>query len=291
MILSRRCPTTLLVSFGCSMLFLLLQTLVTVQSHALPETVERKFETDGGLNLVEAPALALQQPSDSETAPQLSASSRSQPRARQLDLDRMDSLSQPSASEIIRSKRWKLQKITPPGRSRINNRSMTAFNEMDSGEYSDDQNLEQQHQYHHQPATRHWSTALQVHRSLDTANDEDDQEESRMIEEARFKKKKKKKEEDEYLLEALLVDELSASLEDDDDIDANPEARFKKKKKYHLKHKYKKFLLPLLLAYKLKFMMLFPAIIGGLALLVKAAGLAGFFFALFASVVSLQKSH
>lgn len=92
--------------------------------------------------------------------------------------------------------------------------------------------------------------------------------------------------------------ELEASLEelddddDDDDSDvSDPEARFKKKKKFHLKHKYKKFLLPLLLAYKLKFMMMFPAIVGGLALLVKAAGLAGFFFALFASVVSLQKSH
>lgn len=62
-----------------------------------------------------------------------------------------------------------------------------------------------------------------------------------------------------------------------------------RKKKFHLKKKYKKFLIPLLLAYKIKFLALVPAIIGGLILLVKSAGLAGFFFALFTAVVSLKK--
>lgn len=52
------------------------------------------------------------------------------------------------------------------------------------------------------------------------------------------------------------------------------------KKKY--KKKYKKFLLPLLLAYKLKFFTLIPLLIAKLILLMKTAGMAGFFFALFA---------
>ncbi|XP_058056016.1 uncharacterized protein LOC131207420 [Anopheles bellator] len=99
--------------------------------------------------------------------------------------------------------------------------------------------------------------------------------------------------------------DVSASIEDDDDdgttdvldaegnmlyedggLDLSAEAR---KKKFQIKKKYKKFLIPLLLAYKIKFLALVPAIIGGLILLVKSAGLAGFFFALFTAVVSLKK--
>ncbi|XP_050091937.1 uncharacterized protein LOC126575334 [Anopheles aquasalis] len=90
--------------------------------------------------------------------------------------------------------------------------------------------------------------------------------------------------------------DVSASTDDDDDGDMeamddaegtkSAEAR---KKKFHIKKKYKKFLIPLLLAYKIKFLALVPAIIGGLILLVKSAGLAGFFFALFTAVVSLKK--
>ncbi|XP_053946293.1 probable protein phosphatase DDB_G0279461 [Anastrepha ludens] len=54
------------------------------------------------------------------------------------------------------------------------------------------------------------------------------------------------------------------------------------------KKKLKKLILPLLLAYKLKFMALVPLLIGGLTLLVGSTGLAGFFFALFLTVMSLK---
>lgn len=64
----------------------------------------------------------------------------------------------------------------------------------------------------------------------------------------------------------------------------------KKKRKSKLKpKKLKKYMLPLLLAYKLKYFALVPVMIGGLILLVGATGMAGFFFALFAAVMGLQK--
>lgn len=47
-------------------------------------------------------------------------------------------------------------------------------------------------------------------------------------------------------------------------------------------------MLPLLLAYKLKFFTLIPLMIGGLILLIGSTGLAGFFFALFAAVMGLK---
>ncbi|CAG9569456.1 unnamed protein product [Danaus chrysippus] len=53
--------------------------------------------------------------------------------------------------------------------------------------------------------------------------------------------------------------------------------------------KYSKYMMPLLLAYKLKYFAIIPVMIGGLVLLVGATGLAGFFFALFAAVMGLQK--
>lgn len=75
----------------------------------------------------------------------------------------------------------------------------------------------------------------------------------------------------------------------DDKMDDYPEAfrkhhghKKKKRHKFKIKKKYKKFLLPLLLAYKLKFFTLIPVFISGLILLLKSAGMAGFFFALFA---------
>ncbi|CAG9794900.1 unnamed protein product [Diatraea saccharalis] len=55
------------------------------------------------------------------------------------------------------------------------------------------------------------------------------------------------------------------------------------------KTKLKKYVLPLLLAYKMKYFALVPVMIGGLILLIGATGLAGFFFALFAAVMGLQK--
>ncbi|XP_018797105.1 PREDICTED: uncharacterized protein LOC108973987 [Bactrocera latifrons] len=55
-----------------------------------------------------------------------------------------------------------------------------------------------------------------------------------------------------------------------------------------LKKKLKKLMLPLLLAYKLKFIALVPLLIGGLTLLVGSTGLAGFFFALFLTVMTLK---
>lgn len=69
------------------------------------------------------------------------------------------------------------------------------------------------------------------------------------------------------------------------------EARKKKKKKFHIKKKFKKFIIPLLIAYKLKFFAMIPLLIGGLVLLVGSTGMAGFFFALFAAVISLKKNH
>ncbi|XP_015114470.1 uncharacterized protein LOC107039401 [Diachasma alloeum] len=57
------------------------------------------------------------------------------------------------------------------------------------------------------------------------------------------------------------------------------------------KHKkMKRALIALLLAYKLKFAALIPAIIGGLIMLVMTTGLAGFFFALFAAVLGLKNT-
>ncbi|XP_034484434.1 uncharacterized protein LOC117789511, partial [Drosophila innubila] len=57
-----------------------------------------------------------------------------------------------------------------------------------------------------------------------------------------------------------------------------------------IKKKIQKLLLPLLIAYKLKFLTLIPVLIGGLTLLVGTTGLAGFFFALFTAVMSLKTS-
>ncbi|XP_045474158.1 uncharacterized protein LOC123680355 [Harmonia axyridis] len=62
-------------------------------------------------------------------------------------------------------------------------------------------------------------------------------------------------------------------------------------RKKRLRKKLEKFLLPLLLAYKLKFFTLIPVMIGGLLLLTGATGLAGFFFALFAAVMGLKSHH
>ncbi|KAJ3642977.1 hypothetical protein Zmor_025721 [Zophobas morio] len=61
--------------------------------------------------------------------------------------------------------------------------------------------------------------------------------------------------------------------------------------KFKVKKKIKRFLLPLLLAYKLKFFTLIPVLIGGLILLTGATGLAGFFFALFAAVMGLKAGN
>lgn len=52
--------------------------------------------------------------------------------------------------------------------------------------------------------------------------------------------------------------------------------------------KYRKYMLPLLLAYKLKFFALIPLMMGGLVLLAGSTGFAGFFFALFAATMGLK---
>lgn len=72
------------------------------------------------------------------------------------------------------------------------------------------------------------------------------------------------------------------------DFTVNPEEEGRGK--FKVKKKFKKFLLPLLLAYKLKFFTLIPVLIGGLVLLTGATGLAGFFFALFAAVMGLKST-
>lgn len=76
-------------------------------------------------------------------------------------------------------------------------------------------------------------------------------------------------------------------LEEDDD--SGLEGKKHKKKTKLKPKKYAKYMLPLLLAYKMKFFSLVPVMIGGLVLLVGATGMAGFFFALFAAVMGLQK--
>ncbi|XP_050305011.1 uncharacterized protein LOC126742400 [Anthonomus grandis grandis] len=59
-------------------------------------------------------------------------------------------------------------------------------------------------------------------------------------------------------------------------------------KKGGMKKKMRRYMMPLLIAYKLKFFTLIPVMIGGLILLTGATGLAGFFFALFAAVMGLK---
>ncbi|KAM8705234.1 hypothetical protein ACLKA7_009659 [Drosophila subpalustris] len=65
---------------------------------------------------------------------------------------------------------------------------------------------------------------------------------------------------------------------------------YQSRKLKKIKKKIQKLLLPLLIAYKLKFLTLIPVLIGGLTLLVGTTGLAGFFFALFTAVMSLKTS-
>ncbi|XP_013100086.1 uncharacterized protein LOC106082241 [Stomoxys calcitrans] len=72
---------------------------------------------------------------------------------------------------------------------------------------------------------------------------------------------------------------------------SSPLVGSERKVKKKIKKKFKKFLLPLLLAYKLKFLTLIPLLIGGLTLLVGSTGLAGFFFALFAAVMTMKGGH
>lgn len=74
-----------------------------------------------------------------------------------------------------------------------------------------------------------------------------------------------------------------------DDLQETKKKGHKRKKTKLKAHKMKKYMLPLLLAYKMKYFALVPVMIGGLVLLVGATGLAGFFFALFAAVMGLQK--
>lgn len=81
----------------------------------------------------------------------------------------------------------------------------------------------------------------------------------------------------------------------DDDDDEYEEEDVEERKKNGIKikkvkpKKLKKYMLPLLLAYKMKYFALVPVMIAGLVLLIGATGLAGFFFALFAAVMGLQK--
>lgn len=67
----------------------------------------------------------------------------------------------------------------------------------------------------------------------------------------------------------------------------------KKSKPFKVKDfkKLRKFMLPLLLAYKLKFFTLVPLMLGGLVLIVATTGFAGFFFALFAVGLGLKGHH
>lgn len=97
-----------------------------------------------------------------------------------------------------------------------------------------------------------------------------------------------------YFPDIMGDDDDEDEFEDDDgefeeeDIGVGEERNKHKKKKIKPK-KLKKYMLPLLLAYKMKYFALVPVMIAGLILLIGATGLAGFFFALFAAVMGLQK--
>ncbi|XP_041985530.1 uncharacterized protein LOC121737864 [Aricia agestis] len=95
-----------------------------------------------------------------------------------------------------------------------------------------------------------------------------------------------------YILGGGDDDENEADDDEDYDKDDFTEgdrgSHIKKKIRKRVK-KYSKYMMPLLLAYKLKYFALVPVMIAGLVLLVGATGMAGFFFALFAAVMGLQK--
>ncbi|XP_035772904.1 uncharacterized protein LOC118456348 [Anopheles albimanus] len=166
-----------------------------------------------------------------------------------------------------------LAKPSPASRSRINNRSMTRFSEVEIP--AGMQQLDAPPQPAVQKSPTNITGLAELYRSA---------EKSRGLENFFWK----------YFVDS----DVSASTDDTEAIDYDSQATMDadgtksaeaRKKKFHIKKKYKKFLIPLLLAYKIKFLALVPAIIGGLILLVKSAGLAGFFFALFTAVVSLKK--
>nr|XP_018896295.1 PREDICTED: proline-, glutamic acid- and leucine-rich protein 1 [Bemisia tabaci] len=104
-------------------------------------------------------------------------------------------------------------------------------------------------------------------------------------------------EEEEELEEAEFVEVEKVDYEN---YSEEPPTILKKKKKRKRKRgkknslklkdfkKLKKFMLPLLLAYKLKFFTLVPLLLGGLVLIVGTTGFAGFFFALFAVGLGLK---
>nr|CAD7447624.1 unnamed protein product [Timema bartmani] len=70
----------------------------------------------------------------------------------------------------------------------------------------------------------------------------------------------------------------------------HPDETEKSSRKKSKKSKLKKLIFPLLLAYKLKFFALIPLMLGGLVLMVGSTGLAGFFFAMFAAVMTLRNT-
>ncbi|XP_018321590.1 uncharacterized protein LOC108734500 [Agrilus planipennis] len=65
---------------------------------------------------------------------------------------------------------------------------------------------------------------------------------------------------------------------------------YSRSRRKKLKKRFEKYILPLIMAYKLKFVALIPLFVGGLILLVGSTGLAGFFFALFAAALGLKAS-
>ncbi|CAK1541125.1 unnamed protein product [Leptosia nina] len=77
--------------------------------------------------------------------------------------------------------------------------------------------------------------------------------------------------------------------EDETGAETKSKNKRKNKNKGSKSKRYSKYMVPLLLAYKLKYFAIVPVMIGGLVLLAGATGLAGFFFALFAATMALQK--
>ncbi|EFN64639.1 hypothetical protein EAG_08282 [Camponotus floridanus] len=72
------------------------------------------------------------------------------------------------------------------------------------------------------------------------------------------------------------------------DVDAQPRSEVEERDQARRRRRMDRTMLALLMAYKLKFIALIPAILGGLFLLKGTTLLAGFFFALFAAVLGLK---
>ncbi|XP_050437127.1 transcription initiation factor TFIID subunit 11 [Adelges cooleyi] len=139
-------------------------------------------------------------------------------------------------------------------------------------------------------------TSKKVRQYEDDDDDDDDDEDEEEDYEDDDQGDKDNEEEIEEIVEVQQVDpdRLDSGYAEDKPTIVTKKRRRKKHGKKHKPFKVKdfkklkKFMLPLLLAYKLKFFTLVPLMLGGLVLIVATTGFAGFFFALFAVGLGLK---